>query len=222
VDSGLNLPNGILFDERNNRLLVMSEGSLNAPILSINIEDAAIYNVVFTGLHLTDGLAEGNEGNIYVSSWSSNAVYRYDTSFTNPPELISSSLQGPADIFFNKLHNILAVPNFNSNSVNFIPISPTDVDNESNQIHGYNLFQNYPNPFNPSTKIKYRIENPEHITLKVYNVLGHEVATLVNEEKTAGKYEVEFSTAGELTSGVYFYKLEAGHYIETKKMLLIK
>ena len=89
--------------------------------------------------------------------------------------------------------------------------------------------QNYPNPFNPSTKIKYTIPNVEThrdaslqmVTLKVYDILGNEVATLVNEEKPAGSYEAEFRAAG-LASGVYFYKLSAGEYTDSKKMVIIK
>jgi hypothetical protein len=98
----------------------------------------------------------------------------------------------------------------------------------------FSLEQNYPNPFNPSTKIKYTIPNVEThrdaslqiVTLKVFDVLGNEVATLVNEEKSAGTYEVEFnSRSGEvrnLTSGIYFYKLQTGSLVETKKMILMK
>ncbi len=221
VDSGLYSPNGILFDERNNRLLVMSEGGTNAPIVAVNIEDSTIYTVVFTGLYLTDGLSEDNEGNIYVSSWSSNAVYRYDTTFSNPPDLISAGHHGPADIFFNKRNNILAVPNFNSNSVDFIPISPSDVETESNQIHGYDLIQNFPNPFNPHTTIIYQIPESGFVLLKVFDVLGNEVSTLVREEKQPGEYKVEFSGDG-LTSGIYFFIIQAGNFRETKKMLLLK
>ena len=89
--------------------------------------------------------------------------------------------------------------------------------------------QNYPNPFNPSTKIKYTIPNVEThrdaslqmVTLKVYDVLGNEVTTLVNEEQSAGNYEVEFN-ASELSSGIYFYKLQAGIFMETKKMSFLK
>jgi len=90
----------------------------------------------------------------------------------------------------------------------------------SNPI-SFDLAQNYPNPFNPSTKISFQIAESGFTSLKVYDVLGNEVATLVSEEKPTGEYEVEFS-GSELTSGIYFYQLKAGNYIETKKMLLLK
>jgi len=85
----------------------------------------------------------------------------------------------------------------------------------------FDLAQNYPNPFNPSTKINYTIAEAGFTSLKVYDVLGNEVATLVNGEKPAGEYDVEFS-GSELNSGIYFYQLKAGSFIETKKMQLIK
>jgi len=88
--------------------------------------------------------------------------------------------------------------------------------------------QNYPNPFNPSTTIKYSIpsiisneERNLNVALKVYDVLGNEVVTLVNENQSAGSYEVDFN-ASLLTSGVYFYKLQAGSFVETKKMVLLR
>jgi hypothetical protein len=100
--------------------------------------------------------------------------------------------------------------------------SPSDVQEINSETPAsYLLQQNYPNPFNPSTKINYSIPAISFITLKVYDVLGNEVATLLNEEKPAGSYEVDFSASG-LTSGIYFYKLTAGSFVETKKMLMIK
>lgn len=83
------------------------------------------------------------------------------------------------------------------------------------------LFQNYPNPFNPSTTIKYQIPELNFVTLKVYDVLGNEIITLVNEKKPIGNYEIEFN-APELPSGIYFYSLQAGNYVDTKKMILLK
>lgn len=97
----------------------------------------------------------------------------------------------------------------------------TDVKDEKQIPTEFTLLQNYPNPFNPSTSIKYRVSSISNVSLKVYDVLGNEVATLVNEEKSAGSYEVNFNAAG-LSSGIYFYKLQAGSLVETKKMILIK
>jgi Secretion system C-terminal sorting domain len=94
--------------------------------------------------------------------------------------------------------------------------------------YSYYIDQNYPNPFNPITKIRYSIPSVtlskvqgSLVTLKVYDVLGNEIATLVNEQKPSGRYEVEFNAQG-LTSGVYFYKIRAGSFSETKKMVLLK
>jgi len=95
----------------------------------------------------------------------------------------------------------------------------------------FQLYNNYPNPFNPSTMIRYEIPGQARndnmlVVLKVYDVLGNEIATLVNEEKPAGSYEVEFNSRGlihqTLPSGIYFYQLKAGSFIETKKMILLK
>lgn len=95
-------------------------------------------------------------------------------------------------------------------------------ENEAAQMPGsFSLDQNYPNPFNPSTKITYSLPEASFVTLKVYDILGREIVTLVNEVKPSGKYEVEFN-ASELPSGTYVYKLTAGNYQTIKKMLLLK
>ena len=88
-------------------------------------------------------------------------------------------------------------------------------------VNKFSLSQNYPNPFNPSTVISYRLPVIGFVTLKVYDILGREIATLVNEEKPAGEYEVEFDGAN-LPSGIYFYQLKVGSFVETRNMVLIK
>ncbi|MEJ2196696.1 MAG: T9SS type A sorting domain-containing protein [Ignavibacteriaceae bacterium] len=85
----------------------------------------------------------------------------------------------------------------------------------------FSLKQNYPNPFNPSTIISWQLFTDSKINIKVFNVLGNEIATIVNEELPAGNYEVKFD-ASNLPSGIYFYKLTANQFSETKKMTLIK
>jgi len=96
-----------------------------------------------------------------------------------------------------------------------------DVENPGSTVTEFNLAQNYPNPFNPTTSIRYSIPEAGLVTIKVYDVLGREVAQLVNEEKTAGSYNLTFDAA-KLSSGVYMYKIESGKFQETKKMVLIK
>ena len=89
----------------------------------------------------------------------------------------------------------------------------------------FSLSQNYPNPFNPSTRIQYSLENAAQVSLKIYNVLGLEVVTLVNGRQEAGSYTVQFNTNEgvlSLSSGVYFYRLEAGSFVSTKKLILMK
>jgi len=102
-----------------------------------------------------------------------------------------------------------------------VPTLTVDVEDVNLSPADFNLSQNYPNPFNPSTTLKYQIRELSFVTLKVYDILGNEIKSLVNGEKTAGIYELEFNAAN-LSSGVYFYQLKAGDYLETKKMLLIK
>jgi hypothetical protein len=99
----------------------------------------------------------------------------------------------------------------------------TGIDDEDNftKPSAFQLLPNYPNPFNPTTTIKYSIPSDGFVKLRVFNTLGEEVSTLVNEFKSAGNYEVSFNAAN-LNSGVYFYKLQAGNFVETKKMILMK
>jgi len=112
-----------------------------------------------------------------------------------------------------------------------IDLSLVDVKYAPGLITEFKLDQNYPNPFNPSTNIRFRISDLGFVTLKIFDVLGNEVAVLVSEEKQPGTYEVEFSAKGgsassgnayELSSGIYFYKLQAGSFVDTKKMILLR
>ena len=101
---------------------------------------------------------------------------------------------------------------------NFVTDVPKNTENLPTK---YALDQNYPNPFNPNTKISFSIPVEGFVALDVYNSIGQKVATLVNENKTAGNYEVNFNAAN-LSSGVYFYKLTSGNFVNVKKMILMK
>ena len=102
-----------------------------------------------------------------------------------------------------------------------VVITTTGIGGTVEPIPTYKLYSNYPNPFNPSTKIKYLVAEKTFVSLKIYDVAGSEVASIVNQEQAAGEYEIDF-TAANLTSGVYFYTLQAGNFVETKNMILMK
>jgi hypothetical protein len=107
-------------------------------------------------------------------------------------------------------------------TLNFIATTdPTVSVNDENILNSYSLSQNYPNPFNPSTKINYSVGEPGLVQMKVYNVLGVEVAALVDEQKSTGSYSVDFN-ASKLSSGVYFYSISANNFTQTRKMILEK
>ncbi|MBT8380685.1 MAG: T9SS type A sorting domain-containing protein [Ignavibacteria bacterium] len=117
-------------------------------------------------------------------------------------------------------HKIYEISPDSVQIIKSLPI-PNDVLNIYPLPIDFELSQNYPNPFNPNTTIKYQVPELSFVTIKVYDILGTEVATLVNEQKPARSYEVEFDGSG-FPSGIYFYQLQAGDFIETKKMVLLK
>jgi hypothetical protein len=101
------------------------------------------------------------------------------------------------------------------------PATSIDLQNNVNIPKGVQLYQNYPNPFNPVTMINYQLPMASKVELSIYNLLGQEVATLVNERQQAGYHIVEWDASG-IASGVYYYRLEAGNFIETRKMIYLK
>jgi hypothetical protein len=126
----------------------------------------------------------------------------------------------------NKKNYIYRIKGFNEDGY-------SDYSNESSVLVGidaeeklpsnFNLSQNYPNPFNPSTVISYQLPMDGNVTLKVYDMLGNEIATLVNQFQRAGSYNYQFSINNlQLSSGVYYYRLQSGNFIQTKKFILMK
>ncbi len=127
VSSVLRAPNGIHFDALNNRLIVISEASPGAPIYAVSLSDSSLTELTKMNLSACDGLTEDLEGNMYVSSWSTGSVYRFDHDFSQPRQAVSTGHVAPADIGFNLRNSILAVPNFHAASVRFVPIVPSFV-----------------------------------------------------------------------------------------------
>ena len=170
---------------------------------SIPLQDAIIYVLI---------------GNTYKNYGISNSAGLYTATQLAPGNytLIAHRMG------FNPVAQDVIITNSNLQNINFDFGNPTGIKNIILEIpESFSLSQNYPNPFNPTTKINYSIPQRSKVILKVYDVLGTEVATLVNEEKSAGDREINYN-ALQLSSGIYFYKLQAGSLIETKKMILLK
>lgn len=112
-------------------------------------------------------------------------------------------------------------PSRSWDSMNVV-ISVTGVsNNDLKPISTYKLYNNYPNPFNPATTIEYKIPEPGLVTIKVYDILGREVQTLVDQQLQPGLYSVQFDGSN-LASGIYFYRIKAGKFVQTKKLILLK
>jgi len=206
---------------------------------SIGSEEwVARYNYVDAGLDTGEDIVVDDEGNVYVGGNSLNENNNYDYVLlkynTDGVEQWAARYNGTADqdddleaIGIDSKNNIYitggARETGTSEDVVTIKYSQTstNVNEEEKSISDFKLLQNYPNPFNPATCIEYRVVSSEYVTLKIYDVLGNEIEVLVNEEKPAGIYEVNFDASG-LTSGIYYYRFQAGSFSETKKMMLIK
>ena len=165
--------------------------------------------------------------------WSNNNKMEYNYDLTNNTAtgtyydwVVSSWVQSDGSLYFYDSARNLFVYNGNKVTVKFISsiMAVADKIKSPNQFF---LSQNYPNPFNPSTVISYQLPVNGYVSLKIYNIVGKEISTLVNEEKQPGNYEITFD-ASKLSSGIYFYTLsvgsfgQVGSFVETKKMILIK
>ncbi|MBN8570873.1 MAG: T9SS type A sorting domain-containing protein [Ignavibacteria bacterium] len=133
------------------------------------------------------------------------------------------TMQGIPYIKENVYWELFGHDRYRTNQYGFVPPDePVNIISNGNTIPSeYKLYQNYPNPFNPTTKIKFDIAKTGFTVLKIYDLIGREVQTIVNEELHTGVYEASFNGT-QLTSGVYFYRLTSGEYLETKRMLLVK
>lgn len=227
VNSGLSSPNGLLLDTSNNRLILCSFRT-NSPIQAISLSDSSVSTIATTTLTNLDGLARDNQGNIYVSSWGTNSVYKYDPNFTAPPQLVSSGHSGPADICINMQLNILAVPNFNSDTLDFVDLTLTSVGESegSNFPNTFKLYQNYPNPFNPRTFIKYELLKQLDVNLLIFDGIGQKIKTLSKEKQGIGNHSVVWDGTNDnnslVSSGIYYCVLKSGKDISSKKLILLR
>ncbi len=207
-----------------------------------NVEKWESVLIDYKNVKVTDENADGDPGaNSYnfgesmINDGSGDARIEFQDGNHNYNNDWDSTLaKDPANIYvklnstFTEIRGILfyshsfykIVPRKNDDFIGYM--GPTAVNDKTSKLPvSYKLDQNYPNPFNPSTTINYSIPKASIVTIKIFNILGQEVRTLVNENKSAGNYSLRFNAVN-LSSGVYFYSIKAGNYYQVKKMMLLK
>jgi hypothetical protein len=181
----------------------------NATITSINADGGSNFGEILVSDGTGDTRVELEDG--------SNSYHNGSGEPGTILVQLGASFQKLKGIMYYSYSNYKLVPRKDDDFVGY----STAVKDENSSPVAFNLEQNYPNPFNPSTKIVYSIPKSSNVTLKIFNILGQQVKTLVNETQSQGTYTVTFN-ASSLPSGIYFYSIEAGNYTEVKKMILLK
>ena len=217
---------------------VLTTGSIGTKASSVvEAEQWESVLIKYENITVTDYNADGgssNFGEMFVDDGSGqtrvelqdgNHFYHnlWDSTLLANPNFInitdSSTFTGLAGYLYFSFSNYKLIPRYNSDFEGFD--DPTSVENDVKVPAKFVVNQNYPNPFNPSTVISYSIPKEGLVTVKIYNVLGQEVKTLVNQFQSAGSYKINFD-ASELSTGVYFYSVKAGDFNQVKKMVLVK
>ena len=202
---------GYRYDEYLPHVFRTTDAGNNWVDISSNLPDAPVNDIVVDA-DSTNRLYVGTDVGVFVSDSLGNTWSYLGENLPNAP-ITDLVLHNPTRTL------IAATFGRSMYSIDLTPI--TSIRDEIVPMNNFTLYQNYPNPFNPVTRIQYSVASRQFVTLKIYDILGDELATLINEEKQPGTYEVEFN-GKESPSGIYFYQLKAGNYKETKKMVLVR
>jgi len=208
-------PDSVIINSTNQYKLFITGG----PAVAGGFDLASYFGVLNstdTLTHIISGELTHTQPNLF-----SDDTVRWNFLYIAPDTLVTDTLYSVGNSVNGNGNPTFDQWNFGENFVIKVYDNPVIVEDNGLQPNDFDLYQNYPNPFNPTTTLQYAIGSTQFIKLKVYDVLGNEVATLVNENKIAGEYQVEFLAKG-LTSGIYFYRLETENFVASKKMILLK
>ena len=195
--------------------------TLPIKVYSHDLGDAIVGGYVYRGYRapwLTGAYVYGDYGNGKI--W----MLRYENGTITADSLLASISGGSMSSFGTDQLNELYIVGFGTNASIYRFAGPgpsTEIPAVPPGAHSFGLDQNFPNPFNPSTVIGYQIPAAAHVTLRVFDILGQEVATLVDGIQSSGSYRVTFNAAGK-SSGVYFYRLQAGDYVKVRELILMR
>ncbi len=207
-------PQDCVYDFINNRIVVVTWGP-SSEIKAVDLADSSISTILPVSVGYWDGITIDDEGSFYLASHTNlGCIFKYDNLFANEPELISRGHDEPAGLGINNRDDILAVPNFGGNSVDFIPLA-TSIDDKDVLPDDIYLAFNYPNPFNGSTTIRYGLKTDSHVTIELYDILGRKLRELYEGRRSAGEYLLTWNADGYAT-GVYYCNIrfdDTNHYL---------
>jgi hypothetical protein len=198
--------------------LIITEALIDTSLLQVGDEIAVYDGSLCVGAVIVDG-----EWPLEMNAWGADSV---NPGFINGNSIIARLWSTQTNLEYEAIISFeIGDGNFGSGLFSRVAIEGTNIvsvpDDETTTPGTFSISQNYPNPFNPATKITYSIPNSSQVIIKVYDILGNEVATLKNERMQEGRYEITFD-ASALSSGVYFYRISANEFVDTKKMILMK
>lgn len=219
VSGGVSSPNGIIYDQENNRCVFVQ---WSGAIRTVSLVDSSVSTLVATsGLSSIDGITRDGAGNYYLSSWSPTRITRYNSTFTSPTVAVGSGmgLSNPADIFYNVQTDSLGVPNSGSgnNTTYYYFGSPTSVKEISDEpAVGLSVV---PNPSSGTSQLHYQIAKEGHVQIEVFDVSRKLVKKVVNENQSKGAHVIQFEKA-DIPAGVYFFTLSHAGGTRTQKVVI--
>ena len=212
-DSGFDMPNGITFEPKTNSIICTSNNEPPLyPLRTISLADSTMEIFFYTNRSSFDGIVFDHSGRLYLSSWSTNSVIRFDTLHTIPPETFSSGHDAPADIYFDPYHNLIAVPNFYRNTFDFIPVFDESICEAI--IPNNQTLTCYPNPFNSVLEINSSNLNCE---ISIYDIYGNIIFNSKNNNSNC-----LWTPSSNIPSGVYLIVENSNNIISNAIVQYIK
>jgi len=221
--NGLNRPNGMLIEHEKDRMIVVDDSPANSQLHSISLSDSTVSVITSTDFYAPDGITRDIYGSYYIGGYYLPGLYRMDSYFAGPPELIHEGLHMVYPTYDASDHSIL-VTHFNENTWERIPLA-SSVDEETGD-HSTVKMTICPNPFNPTTTVAFDLAQPGVVNLSVYNLRGQRVTTLVDGNLPAGSHRAVWNgddaTGRAVGSGVYFIRMQTAEGTQVRKALLLK
>ncbi len=209
-------PNGIVYDDINDRLVFVSWGN-NAPIKEVSLPDYDVTTLTSTSLGFCDGIDNDAQNNFFVSSWSPTRISRFDPTFTQTPEIIEApGINSPADICYGQAIDTLAIPNSGNSTVTFVDFGSTTGLEEANEIADFRILGN---PVSEETRFKFELKSAAIVELRIVDINGREIESLISGNRSPGNYTVLLNGI-ELSAGSYLVQLRVNENQVSKKILV--